>query len=247
VLLSTVRTLADPFSLPFAHSRSGGAMSEAAFVQAARVMNGLSVSFERRILLWLARRLPPAIGPDHLTALGFVAMIGAGACYALARSHPVALVGVVVCLGLNWVGDSLDGTVARVRRQERPRYGFYVDHTLDMFGSFFLLGGLALSGFMTPLIALGLLVSYLMVTTEVYLATYCLASFRMSFFRIGPTELRILLATGTLVLFVNPSVSAFGGRYLLFDVGAVVGMSGMAVAMVQAAISHTIELYRAER
>jgi hypothetical protein len=116
-----------------------------------------------------------------------------------------------------------------------------------MFGSFFLLGGLALSGFMTPLIALGLLVSYLMVTTEVYLATYCLASFRMSFFRIGPTELRILLATGTLVLFVNPSVSALGGRYLLFDVGAVVGMCGMAVAMVQAAISHTIELYRAER
>ena len=222
-------------------------MPEAEFVHAARVMNGLSVPFERRVLLWLAQRMPAAIGPDHLTALGFAAMIGAGACYSLAGSHRLALIGVVICLAVNWFGDSLDGTLARVRRQERPRYGFYVDHTLDMFGSLFLLGGLALSGFMSPLIALGLLVSYLMLTTEVYLATYCLASFRLSFFRIGPTELRILLAAGTLVLFVRPTVSVFDGRFLLFDVGAVVGMGGMAVALVTAAIGHTIELYRAER
>jgi len=209
-------------------------------------MNGLSAGLEKRILLWLAKRMPAAIGSDHLTALGFAAMIGTGLCYWLARSHRLALIGVVVCLAVNWFGDSLDGTVARVRRQERPRYGFYVDHTLDMFGSLFLLGGLALSGFMTPLIALGLLVSYLMLTTEVYLATYCLASFRLSFFKVGPTELRILLAIGTLVLLVAPTVSVFGARCLLFDVGGVVAMIGIGVALLTATIAHTIDLYRAE-
>ncbi len=217
------------------------------FVQAARVMNGVSAGLERRILVWLAARIPPSIGPDHLTALGFAGMLGVGICYGLARWHPVALLGVVLCLAVNWFGDSLDGTVARVRHRERPRYGFYVDHTLDMFGSLFLLGGLALSGFMTPLVALGLLVAYLMLTTEVYLATYCLASFRLSFFNIGPTELRIVLAIGTIVLFIDPTASVFGGRYLLFDVGAVVAMCGIAIALVTAAVRHTIDLYRAER
>jgi phosphatidylglycerophosphate synthase len=222
-----------------------GPMPDKAFVQAARVVNGVSASLERRVLLWLAKRMPAAVGSDHLTAVGFLAMIGAGACYWLARSHHLALIGVVFCLGLNWFGDSLDGTVARVRRQERPRYGFYVDHTLDMFGALCLLGGLALSGFMTPLVALGLLVSYLMLTTEVYLATYCLASFRLSFFKVGPTELRILLAIGTLVLLVKPTASVFD-RYLLFDVGAAVGMIGLGVSLVTAAVCHTIDLYRAE-
>ncbi len=221
-------------------------MGDAGFVQADRVMNGVSAPAERRLLIWMATRMPSWIGADHLTALGFLGMVGAGASYWLAASDRRALAGVVICLAVNWFGDSLDGTVARVRRQERPRYGFYVDHTLDMFGSFCLLGGLALSGFMTPLVALGLLVAYLMLTTEVYLATYCLASFRLSFLAIGPTELRVILAIGTLVLFVRPEVGVFGARYRLFDVGAVVGMAGMAIALVTSAIAHTIQLFRAE-
>lgn len=222
-------------------------MAEGEFVQAKRVTNGVSASLERRILVWMASRMPEAVNSDHLTALGFVAMAGAGLCYWLAASYHLALIGVIVCLAINWFGDSLDGTVARVRRQERPRYGFYVDHTLDMFGSLFLLGGLALSGFMTPLIALGLLVSYLMLTTEIYLATYCLAAFRLSFFRIGPTELRIILAIGTLALYVDPGVSVLGGRFRLFDAGAVIAIAGLAVALIAGSVAHTIDLYRAER
>ncbi len=221
-------------------------MAAAGFVQARRVMNGVSASAERRLLLRLANGIPAWIGADHLTALGFLGMVGAGASYWLAASHKAALAGVVVCLAVNWFGDSLDGTIARVRRQERPRYGFYVDHVLDMFGTFCLLGGLALSGFMSPLVAFGLLVAYLMLTTEVYLATYCLASFRLSFFAIGPTELRIVLAIGTLVLFVRPHVSVLGGHYRLFDVGAVVAMAGIGVALLTATIAHTIQLFRAE-
>ncbi len=221
-------------------------MAGSGFVQATRVMNGMSAAAERRLLVWLAGRIPAWIGADHLTALGFLAMVGAGASYWLAAWDKRALAGVVVCLAVNWFGDSLDGTVARVRGQERPRYGFYVDHTLDMFGSFFLLGGLALSGFMTPLVAFGLLVAYLMLTTEVYLATYCLASFRLSFFAIGPTELRIILAIGTLVLFVRPDVDVFGTRHRLFDVGAVVAIGGIAIALLAATVAHTIQLFRAE-
>lgn len=222
-------------------------MANAEFVQAARVMNGVSVSLERRVLAWFAARMPASIGPDHLTALGFAGTLGAAGCFWLAGSHPLALVGVVVFLAVNWFGDSLDGTLARARHQERPRYGFYVDHTLDMFGAFFLLGGLALSGFMTPLMSLGLLIAFLMLSTEVYLATYCLAAFHLSFLKVGPTEIRVILAIGALALLFRPTVSVFGARYLLFDVGAAVAICGMAFALVTAAVRHTIELYRAER
>lgn len=216
------------------------------FVQATRVMTGISVTFERRILIWLAGRLPRAVGPDHLTALGFLAMAGAGLCYWAAAAHRLALAGVVVCLAVNWFGDSLDGTVARVRNEQRPRYGFYVDHVLDMFGTAFLLGGMAVSGFMTPLLAVALLAVYLMVTNEVYLATHCMATFRLAAFGIGPTELRIVLALGTAVLAVKPRVELFGGRYLLFDVGGLVAIAGMGVAVVAATVQHIAELYRAE-
>ncbi len=221
-------------------------MADAEFVQAKRVMNGVSASLEKRILVWMAKRMPNAVGSDALTALGFAAMAGAGLCYWMAGTYRGALIGVIVCLAINWFGDSLDGTVARVRGHERPRYGFYVDHTLDMFGTLFLLGGLALSGFMTPLVALGLLITYLMLTNEVYLATYCLASFRLSFLRVGPTELRIILAIGTLALFLDPNVSVLHGRFRLFDAGGLIAMAGIVVALIASTIGHTINLYRAE-
>jgi phosphatidylglycerophosphate synthase len=221
-------------------------MANAQFIPAARVMTALSAPLEKRLLLWLAHRLPARVGADHLTGLGFLGMVGAGLCYYLASAHRVALLGVVACLAINWLGDSLDGTVARVRRQERPRYGFYVDHVLDMFGTSCLLGGLALSAFMSPLVALGLLASYLMLTTEVYLATYSLATFHLAFWKLGPTELRIVLAFGTLVLLQKPRVGVLGGHYLLFDVGAVVAMAGILATLVVATVRHTIDLYRAE-
>src|ERR1035437_9454055 len=148
---------------------------------------------EKRALLWLAARTPDRIGPDHLTVLGFAAQIGAGVCYVLALRNRYALLGVILCLALNWLGDSLDGTLARVRQRQRPRYGFYVDHMVDSFGALALMGGLALSGYMHPWIAIGLLVAFLMLSIQSYLATHALGEFRISFWRFGPTELRILL------------------------------------------------------
>src|SRR5207253_403515 len=102
----------------------------------------------------LARRMPKWVNSDHLTFLGFLGMILAGTCYFYAKWNSLALVGAVVALAVNWFGDSLDGTLARVRNQQRPRYGFYVDHIADSFGTLVLIGGLGLSGYMTGAVAL---------------------------------------------------------------------------------------------
>ena len=202
---------------------------------------------EKKLLVRMARRIPAWIGPDHLTALGLLSLVGAGAGYWLARSEPLALVAVNVFLALNWVGDSLDGTLARVRGRERPRYGFYVDHVVDAFGTLALLSGLALSGYMTPWVAAGLLVSYFMLSIEVYLATYTIGTFHLSFWKWSPTELRILLMIGNAALFYRPEVTLWGARHLLFDVGGVVGIAGMCLMLVTAVARHTAQLYRAER
>ena len=212
-----------------------------------RVQESWVAGYEKRALFRLAARTPRWIGPDHLTCLGLVAQIGAGACYAVARWNRQALFGVIACLALNWLGDSLDGTLARVRKQLRPRYGFYVDHMVDSFGALALMGGLALSGYMHPWIAIGLLISFLVLSIQSYLATHALGEFRLSFWRFGPTELRILLATGNLALFWKPRVQVLGGDYKLFDVGGVIGLTGMALMLLFFTGQNTLRLYREER
>jgi archaetidylinositol phosphate synthase len=202
---------------------------------------------EKRALLWLAARIPEWVNADHLTALGFVAQLAAGAFYALARFERLALIVVVGCLALNWLGDSLDGTLARARQQQRPRYGFYVDHMVDTFGAVALLGGLALSGYMNSGIAVGLLVGFLVLSIQSYLATHTLGEFRLSFWRFGPTELRLLLAAGNIALLWKPTAHIFGHAYRLFDVGGSIGIAGMALMAVAFTAKNTIRLYREER
>jgi phosphatidylglycerophosphate synthase len=136
--------------------------------------------------------------------LALLAMMGVGASYWLSSVTPVGLVLAIVLLAVNWFGDSLDGTLARVRQQQRPRYGYYVDHVVDVIGVVFLFGGLALSGLMSLPIATVLLLAYFLVSLEVYLATHSLGNFQMSFFGVGPTELRILLALGNVVVLLRP-------------------------------------------
>lgn len=212
-----------------------------------RVQESWVASGEKKTLLWLAARIPQWINPDHLTALGFAAQVGAGVCYALARWNKHALLGVIVFLALNWLGDSLDGTLARVRQKLRPRYGFYVDHMVDTFGALALMGGLALSGYMRPWIAIGLLIAFLMLSIQSYLATHALGEFRLSFFRFGPTELRLLLVMGNLALPWKPEVHFFGGKYRLFDVGGAIGLAGMTAVLIYFTWQNTLRLYRAER
>ena len=216
------------------------------FVEARRESSSFLMAAERRCLLWLAARLPAWISSDHLTVLALVAMAGAGASFWAARFNRVWLVGVVVSLAVNWFGDSLDGTLARVRRQPRPRYGFYVDHVVDCFGVLFLIGGMALSGFMHPLVAAGLLAAYFMLSIEIYLATYCLTVFRLSFWKMGPTELRLVLAVGALALMRDPHVDVLGGHFKLFDVSGVLAIAGIVAVLLVSVFTNTRALYRAE-
>jgi phosphatidylglycerophosphate synthase len=174
-------------------------------------------------------------------------MLVAGVCYALAKWWPPALLIVNLCLAINWFGDSLDGTLARARNKQRPRYGFYVDHIIDAFGILFIICGLALSGYMTWTIALAVLVVYFMISIDVYLATYTIGTFKLSFYKISPTELRILLAIGNIRAMSHPTAHALGDSYLFFDIGAVVAMVLMAVVLVVSVTRNTITLYRAER
>ncbi len=194
----------------------------------------------------MAGRLPARINSDHLTGLGLVSMFCVGVCFAIWREVPAALWGVVFFLALNWFGDSLDGTLARVRGHQRPRYGFYVDHILDTFGALFVVGGLAISGDMTPIVAAAFLIAYYILSIEIYLATYCVGRFQMSFWGLGPTELRILLAMGALMLSVKPVVTVVGVQMRLFDVGGIVGAIGLLVTAIISAIGNTRRLYAAE-
>jgi phosphatidylglycerophosphate synthase len=212
-----------------------------------RINHGWLAAVETRALIRMARRLPAWINADHLTALALLAMAGLGAALAAAPRWPPALALAIGCLALNWFGDSLDGTIARVRGHERPRFGFYVDHVLDMAGITCLMAGLGLSGFMSPLIAATVLIAYLLVSAEVFLATAVQGEFHMSFLRVGPTELRILLAIGIAMLPTHARVTPFGlGPFLLFDVGGAIATIGLIVAFASAAIRTTRVLYRVE-
>jgi archaetidylinositol phosphate synthase len=202
---------------------------------------------EKRLLVTLATALPRRINSDHLSALALAAMVVIGAAFAAMRATPMAAWVVVVGLIVNWFGDSLDGTLARVRRHERPRFGFYVDHVIDLIGTTALFAGLAASGLMAPTIALAVLVGYLLMCAESFLATHATGVFRMSFVGVGPTELRILLAVGALRAAQQPWVSLpIAGTQRLFDVGGVIAVIGFAVALLVSAGRQTAALYRAE-
>jgi len=211
-----------------------------------RVHTSLLAAIEKRCLIWMARRIPPAVNSDHLTALGALAMPLLCLCYGAAPQRPWALVLGVLLLAVNWFGDSLDGTLARVRGHERPRYGFYLDHVLDAVGILFVIGGLVLAGFMSLAIGAGFLIAYYLLTIEIALATHTVGTFRISYWKFGPTELRILLAAGTLQLLRSPEVTLFGSRFLLFDVGGAIAIAGLLMTATVAAIGNTRTLYRAE-
>lgn len=216
------------------------------FKDAKRVQESITSRLERKALLWLAARMPSWINSDHLTIMGFVAMFMAGVSYFVARWNPVGLLLATFCLAVNWFGDSLDGTIARVRNCQRPRYGFYVDHIIDSFGAVFLMGGLGLSGYVDWRIATGMLISFLLLSIESYLATYTLGVFRLSFAKFGPTEIRILLALGNIALWLHPDARVLWASYRLFDFGGLVAASGMLIMAIVAAIWHTRVLYRQE-
>ena len=220
---------------------------EIGFQQERRIQQSFSAAAERQALTWLAARLPAWVNSDHLTVLGSLGMLLAGASYALARWHDWGLLAATFFLAVNWFGDSLDGTLARLRKCQRPRYGYYVDHLLDSFGALFLMGGLAASGYINPWIAMAMLIAFLLLSIEVYLTTHTLGSFQLSYGKLGPTEIRIALAIGNLALYLRGDAHVLGGRFLLLDVGGIVGIAGMTIILLVSAARHIAQLYREER
>jgi archaetidylinositol phosphate synthase len=216
------------------------------FSPARRVNQALTASIEKQVLHWLAERAPKWLTSDQLTVLGLSAQVGAGIFYALSRYNRYALLVVILCLVLNWLGDSLDGTLARVRQQQRPRFGFYVDHMVDVFGSVALMCGLGYSGLLHWQTAIAMLVAFLLLSSESYLATYTLSCFQLSQGIFGPTEIRLLLIAGNLALLRSPYSTVFGHKMLLFDLGGVIAAVCMFLTAIVITIRHTAELYREE-
>jgi archaetidylinositol phosphate synthase len=211
-----------------------------------RVHESLLAAAEKRLLIRIARRLPDRINSDHLTAVGALGTVGAGVCYASGPASDAAVLLAIAMLAVNWFGDSLDGTVARVRGHERPRYGFYVDHVLDAVGMLCVIGGLAAGGIMSVEPAAAFLIAYFLLNIEIALATHTLGTFRISYWRFGPTELRILLAAGTLQLLRSPWVTVGGSRLLLFDLGGWTGAALLLITLAVSAVGHARALYRLE-
>lgn len=213
-----------------------------------RVQQSLLAPLEKRALIWIAERLPAPVNSDHLTVLGLSSMCAASLAYWYSAFDPIGLWIVNICLILNWFGDSLDGTLARVRNRQRPRYGYYVDHVVDVIAISLLMGGMALSGNLRPSIAAFFLVGYLLLSSEVFLATHSLNKFQISFFKFSPTELRILLIIGNLfVYYMDPQVAAFGTVWQLYDIGFGIGAVGVLLIFLITAIRHTAQLYDEER
>ena len=209
------------------------------FREAGREL-GVTGSVEKRALLWLAARMPRRIDSDHLTALGFAATLSAGALYAASAFHPWTILLVNAALLANWFGDSLDGTLARFRGRSRPRYGFYVDHLVDSIGVVALVLGLAASGLMAPAIAAALVVAYLLLSIEMFLATYTRGRFKIAHGGFGGTELRIVLALINVAAYLWPGPVAFGAR--VFDVAGVAATAALAAAFTVSAVRNASRL-----
>jgi archaetidylinositol phosphate synthase len=182
---------------------------------------------ERRLLRAIAARLPAAVNSDHLTALGVVGAVGAGVAYALSTFGPAWLWAASALLALQWFGDSLDGTLARVRGAERPRYGYYLDHVVDAFSTAVIGIGIGLSPYVDLEVALGLVVVYLALSINVYLETNVFGVFRLAYGRLGPTEMRIIMIVANALL----AGSAPGPRQSLIANGTLallgIGMTAM--------------------
>jgi len=221
-------------------------MSTSTFTDAKRIQTSLLSGVEKRILYWFAARMPERINADHLTILGFVALLIAGVGYYLCQWNPLYLHIVNVALVIDWFGDSMDGTLARCRDMKRPRYGFYVDHICDAFGTVFILTGLALSGYLSPWVAWAILTVYLVMSINVYLATYTIGTFTLSFGRLSPTEGRVLLALFNLVLLYNPVLLVYGMSFPVSDVIGLLVILVLLAMLIHSVLMNTLTLYRAE-
>jgi len=202
--------------------------------KAKREMTFLLAEPERRFLRAVAARVPGWLNPNHFTMLGVAGAVGCGVGYALSARNPGWLWFACAMLVVNWFGDSLDGTLARVRKAERPRYGYYIDHIVDAFATAAIGVGIGLSPYVRTDIALFMVLVYLTLSINVYLESAVFGVFKIAYARIGPTEVRILLILATIVLWLSSTALPGMFREVRFTANAVVFIMalGMLVSLV---------------
>jgi phosphatidylglycerophosphate synthase len=205
-------------------------------------------SFEVWALPRMAAALPKWVMPDHMTVLGFLSAAAIGLCYALSGSSANYLWAANVLWIVNWIGDSLDGTLARVRRIERPRYGYYLDHSVDMFAVAFVCIGLGFSPYLLLSVALAILIAYYLMSINVYLETFVLKTFQFGYEYIGPTEVRvILMLAGTaLALGFEPVLELRNVPFGTLDLFGLIGVGVMLMMLLRRIAQNLAELSKLE-
>jgi phosphatidylglycerophosphate synthase len=209
------------------------AATPAPVAAAPRTKTFLLAAPEERLLRAIARRLPRRVQPDHLTGLALLAAVGIAVAYGLSNQSPVWLWAVSALLVVHWLGDSLDGTLARVRRSERPRYGYYLDHLADAVATACIGLGLGLSPHLLLATGLVIVIAYLLLSINTYLETQALGEFRLGYGRIGPTEARLaLVAVNTaMALGAGLRVEVLGIGVSILDAVALGAVAAMLVAL----------------
>jgi archaetidylinositol phosphate synthase len=201
------------------------------FMTATREKTFLLARPEARVLEWIARRLPARVLPDHLTVLGLLAALGIAAAYVLSNGDGVWLWAASGLLVVHWLGDSLDGTLARVRKIERPKYGYYLDHLVDALATGLIGLGLGLSPWMLLSVGLAIVIAYLVLSINTYLETYVFGTFTLGYGRLGPTEVRLALIVLNTLIAVG-----VGLRFQVGELGlTVLDLIGLGIAAVMVA------------
>lgn len=206
--------------------------SQPPLAAAERKALSLTARFEANALPRLARALPAWVMPDHLTALGLLAATVIAVAYGLSNRSPLWLWVVNAALLVHWFGDSLDGTLARTRHIERPRYGFYLDHLTDAYSTIAIGLGLGLSPYMLLGTGMAIVAGYLLLSINVYLETHVFGVFRYGYGVVGPTETR-------LVLIALNAVASTGALHFMvgrlemttIDVAGLAAVAGMAAML----------------
>ncbi len=204
--------------------------------------------FEKWALPRMAAALPSWVLPDHMTVLGIASAAGIGICYASSGFSTNYLWAANVLWVVNWIGDSLDGTLARVRHIERPRYGYYLDHIVDMFAVAFVCIGLGFSPYLLLSVGLAMLIGYYLMSINVYLETFVMKTFQFGYEHIGPTEVRVILilAGSALALGIEPTFELKNVPFGPLDLIGLMGVAVMLVMLLRRILANLAYLARLE-
>ena len=209
-----------------------------------RILDTFTGPIEKPVLLWLAARMPDWVTSDFLTGIGTLGSIIIFVSYWLTNKNVYFL--WLACFGffVNWFGDSMDGTLARYRKIERPKYGFFIDHVVDAYNEVLVFLGLAVSPFVRFELATLALIGYLLLSILVYITTCVMGEFRISYGKLGPTEARLIAVSANILVFFvgNPKIRLLGITTTIYDWLAIVVIGILAIILATTTVSRARSL-----